>query len=173
MAYSQPLRPSLRLDPRALTLLRGRMRFLIRSDSLLSCTSTPPKASFPSNSLHLSRIHVDHTPQLDVPRLSSLSLQHFRNQAPFFSHLLRNASENRCPDPQKFRTQGLATLSTASQLLNPSEASFSPQHSWDSPFRAFLRTCSRSSLTKTSIRPCTSLENLPAFYPCSNGFAHK
>jgi hypothetical protein len=84
---------------------------------------------------------------------------------PFFSHLLQNASENRCPGPQKFRTQGLATLSTAYQLLNPSEASLSPQHSWDSPFRAFLLTCDRSPLTKTPLRPCTPLENHSGLLP--------
>jgi hypothetical protein len=119
----------------------------------------------------LSRIHVDHTPQPRVPRLSSLSLQHFRNKMPFFSHLLQNASENPCPDPQKFRTQGLATLSTAYQLSHPSEASLSPQHSWDSPFRAFLLTCSRSPLTKTSRRPCTSVKNLLGLLPVLQRFA--
>jgi len=56
------------------------------------------------------------------------------------------------------------------QPLNPLEASLSPQHSWALPSRAFLLTHDQGSLPKTSLRPCTSLENLPAFYRCSNGF---
>ena len=48
------------------------------------------------------------------------------------------ASPKRYPVLEKFHSQGLATLSAASQLFQPWSPSFRTQHSWASPCKAFL-----------------------------------
>jgi len=65
----------------------------------------------------------------------------------------------------------LATLSTVLAPLKSLEASFSSQHSWDSPFRALLLFRDPKPLSKSCFRPCTFLQNLSALYRCSNGLS--
>jgi hypothetical protein len=97
---------------------------------------------------HLRPSYVDHKPAPDVPRVSFLALQHLRIEPPFLPHsVARMRPKAVCPDPRKCRTQGLATLSTV--YLAParsSEASFSSQRSWGSPFKALLLFHDRKGL---------------------------
>lgn len=74
-----------------------------------------------------------------TPRVSFLALQHLRSKEPFFS-LPRPKKRRKsfCPAFSQDPPQGLATLSWASEVLHTLEASFSPQHSWASPFKALL-----------------------------------
>jgi hypothetical protein len=78
---------------------------------------------------------VNHLPK--TPRVSLSALQRLWNEEPFLSPDL---SVERLSGfallTQKFRSQGLATLSAAS-ALRTLKASFSFQRSWVSPFRAF------------------------------------
>jgi hypothetical protein len=62
------------------------------------------------------KFHVDGGFNHSAPRLSFTALQRFRTPAPLFSLPFRKASEDRCPDPQKSRPQGLATLSAVSAI---------------------------------------------------------
>jgi len=64
----------------------------------------------------------------------------------------------------------LATLSTASQLPKSSEASFSLQHSWDSPFKAFLLTRESNYFSVAPLRPCTFPKNLLGLPPVLQRF---
>lgn len=51
------------------------------------------------------------------------------------------------------------------ELQKPLEASFSPQHSWDSPFRAFLLIRDLLRLTSQNLRPCAFPGNLTGLLP--------
>jgi hypothetical protein len=105
-----------------------------------------------------------------VPRRSSRTLRHFRIPRPFFPRPL--------PKP---RPESLASLpgspalrvwlpSRRPQPAEPSEASFSPQHPWASPSRAFLLPGDRSRVSPRTLRSCASLQNLSALHRRSSGF---
>jgi len=74
------------------------------------------------------------------------------------------ASAARCPAPRKSRPQGLATLSAAS-AIGALGTSFSPRHSWASPFRALLLHGDRKNLSVIPLRPCAFAQNLLGFEP--------
>jgi hypothetical protein len=70
---------------------------------------------------------VDRRPERWAPRISSLTLQHIKMEAPFFSPpLSRERLDDHCPVTQKFRTQGLATLSTVFTPSSTREDLFQP-----------------------------------------------
>lgn len=74
----------------------------------------------------------------NAPRVSSTSLQHFRTQGPFFSlHRPMKRLENVALLPRS-PVLRVWLPSLRCQPLKSLEASFSPQRSWDSPFRALL-----------------------------------
>lgn len=85
------------------------------------------------------RVHVlvRAKPQLSAPRVSLRSPSAFvRSSHPSF-HSLAEASKESWPSLSKSPLQGLATLLRMSAPRSL-EASFSSQHSWASPFKAFF-----------------------------------
>jgi hypothetical protein len=85
MACFLPVRPSAFLGPSGLpSLAASIISFQNERDSPLLHFD----ATLSVFLLHLPRLilfHVDHDPACVVPRVSSLALQHFRMQKPFFS----------------------------------------------------------------------------------------
>jgi hypothetical protein len=78
---------------------------------------------------------------------------------PFPKHLgfPQNVPEA-CLAPEKSRPQGLATLSTRLPAPYPVEASFSPQRSWASPFRALLLSRDRRKVSLPLSAPALPCE---------------
>jgi len=81
---------------------------------------------------------------------------------------LRLAFPVRCSDPEKFRSQGLATLSAI--LAIPSLGTLHPQRSWASLFKAFLHLGDRIGVSPHSLRSCAFPENLSGFLPALQRF---
>jgi len=106
---------------------------------------------------------VDPNPRPSAPRLSFVALQRSKVQKPFFSPLAERPRRVALR-PRKSHPQGLATLSVAS-ALEPLGASFSPRHSWASPFRALLLRGDRGNLSASLLRPCALSRNLLGFGP--------
>jgi len=71
---------------------------------------------------------------------------------------------------QKSRTQGLATLSTSRTVPTPSEASFSSQRSWASPFRAFLLPGDRSNRPQSDLPSLRFPTKPPGLVPALQRF---
>jgi len=73
-----------------------------------------------------------------APCLSSPALQHFRIQEPFFSLLRSKKRLSGLPSHSEGSHAGFGYPLCELIVQRPSEASFSSQRSWASPFRAFL-----------------------------------
>jgi hypothetical protein len=102
--------------------------------------------------------------------LSFAALQHIRTRAPFLSLFLtkkRPGSVTLLPESPALRVW---LPSQRSKQPEPLKASFSPQRSWASPFRALFLSRDRVTLSDQSFRSCASLQNLPASYRRFNGF---
>jgi len=111
---------------------------------------------------------VDPKPRPSAPRLSFVALQHSKIQRPFFSPLAERPRRVALR-PRKSHPQGLATLSVVS-APEPLGASFSPRHSWASPFRALLLHSGRKSLSTPPFRPRALPRNLSGFGPAPRRF---
>jgi hypothetical protein len=112
--------------------------------------------------VHLPASHADHEPPSSDTRKSLAALQHIRIKVPFFSRaLLSLRPVGLCRTDRKYRTRGLATLSTVSDP-RPLVACFSLQRSWAFPFRAFLPPGDRS---KVSLAPSALALSCETFRP--------
>jgi len=80
-----------------------------------------------------------------APCLSSPALQHFRIQEPFFSPLRSKKRLNGLPFHPEGSHSGFGYPLYELEVPRPSEASFSSQRSWASPFRALLLLGDRTS----------------------------
>jgi len=94
-----------------------------------------------------------------APRRSFFALQYIQNREPFFSLPLRKAPRMRCPACEESHASGFGYPLAVSQTPYPSEASFSSQHSWASPFRAFFLPSDRSEGFPSPLRSCALLQN--------------
>jgi len=79
-----------------------------------------------------------------APCLSSPALQHFRIQEPLFSPLRLKRRLSGLPFHPEGSHAGFGYPLCEHSVLRPSEASFSSQRSWASPFRALLLLGDRS-----------------------------
>lgn len=109
--------------------------------------------------------NVDRPPSLGSPRLSFLTLQHVKILEPFFSlPSLKERKESVALLPFSAVPRVWLPFLRFFQSQRSVKASFSSLRSWVSPFRALLPTGDRTILSNHSLRSCTSLENLSAFY---------
>jgi len=94
-----------------------------------------------------------------TPRFRFLALQHMKSKVPFPKHPEFSPDVPKaCLAPEKSRPQGLATLSTCLPAPYPVEASFSPQRSWASPFRALLLPRDRKKVSLPLSAPALPCE---------------
>jgi hypothetical protein len=139
----------------------------------LSLTSAPPQRNHPNSPPSQEGLQADSEPLDPVPRLSSYTLQHLRTFGPFLP----------LPLPRK-RPDTFATVpespalrvwlpSRRCQPQKPSEASSSSQHSWASPYRAFLLSHEPVPLSKYPSAPALPYKTLPGLVPALQRLAHK
>jgi hypothetical protein len=102
-----------------------------------------------------------------LPSISTL--QHFRCLSPFLS-LPYESVQHALPCTLEVPSVGFGYPFDGVSLTATSEASFSSQRSWASPFEAFLQPHDRISCFQPFFRSGTFLTNFPACYRCSNGF---
>jgi len=123
------------------------------------------KASSPQPCRPVKPHDVDYEQPNQAPRLSFLTLQHLRLKVPFFSlrvspKRLRNSAQfPRSPAPRVWLP------SLRRQLLQTSETSFSSQHSWASPFKAFLLPHDQITLSNDPSAPALPYKTLPDLVP--------
>jgi len=150
MASFLPFRPYL---PRTLgSSATGQVSRFHPAHSILSCTSTPPSRLAPPFAASLPVSHVDHGPPSTSPSPELSRPSAF----PDPEALLLTLPPVRRPISFSLPTESHAPRVWLPSLrpspLRPSEASFSSQHSWASPFEAFLLTRDQP---KVSFRPST------------------
>jgi hypothetical protein len=93
-----------------------------------------------------------------------------QTQAPFLSLFLTKKRLGSVALLPKSPARRVWLPSRRSQQLEPLKASFSPQRSWASPYRALFLSRDRKTLSSRSFRSCAFLQNLPALYRRFNGF---
>jgi hypothetical protein len=126
--------------------------------AILSCTSTPPRRIYLTHAADLLTSYVDRK-----PRSTSASRKLFGPSAfpETGTHLCADpfepASRKRYRAPEMSRLQGLATLWTCGLVPTPLEASFSPQRSWASLFRALSPSRWSERRFRRPLRSCASL----------------
>jgi len=105
--------------------------------AILSGTSTPPRRVHLTRAAALLTSYVDRKPRLNSTSRKLRGPTAFpENGTLFCADPFEPASRKHCPALGKSRLQGLATLWTCGSAPISLEASFSPQRSWASPFRA-------------------------------------
>jgi hypothetical protein len=164
MACLLPFRPWLSPDLRVFSFGAPRRFRILIVGRLLSCTSTPPQRLNFLRAAHLPVSHADHDP-LSV----STSLCAFRPYSicgpgsPFFSPSCDGVPPA-LPCQQEVPLGGFGYPFSGLLVPRPWEAFFSPQRSWASPFRAFLRPGDPRPVSRSPLRPRAFPQNPSALY---------
>jgi len=139
-----------------------RFRILIVG-RLLSCTSTPPQRLSSRASPSYSRLMPTMIRSRKAPRYVHPALQHLRiRRTPLFAPFRRRSTGFTLPAEGPAPRVWLPFQRP--QVPRPLEASFSPQRSWASPFRAFLRCRDRKPVSRSPLRPRAFPQNRSALY---------
>jgi len=120
-------------------------------------------APFHSRVAHLLTSHADHDPLSEGTSLCAFGPTAFADPGNPTFRLLAKASRRLCPADGRSRSRVWLPFQRP-QVSQPSEASFSPQRSWASLFRAFLRHDDRSQVSQASLRPRAFPRNPSASY---------
>jgi hypothetical protein len=166
-----PVRPRLSPDPR---VFGPSSRRAIQ-------VNAPPGCSSPALQRHLSvsplrsplpcrRPRETRDRPRKAPRRSFVTLQRIRVSRPFFSRLRLKSCPVGLARPTGSPALRVWLPSRRRQLATPLEASFSPQRSWASPFRAFLLPHGRSRVSPRSAALALSRETLTTSHRRSSGF---
>jgi len=169
MACPLPFRPWLSPDPRVFSFEAPRRLRILTVGRLLSCTSTPPQRLSSHAPLPYSRLMPTMSRSREAPRYVHSALQHVRIRGtPFFTFFRRR------PAGFTFPTGGPAPRVwlpfQRPQVPQPLETSFSPQRSWASLFRAFLRCGDQEPVSRPFLRPRAFPQNRSALYRRLGGF---
>jgi len=159
MASFLPFRPYL---PRTLgSSVTEQVSRFDPAHSILSCTSTPPARLAPPLAASLPMNHVDHDPPSTSPspELSRPSAFPDPEALLFTLPPVKRPIGFSLPTGSLALRVWLPSLRTSPQ--RPSEASFSSQHSWASPFEAFLLDRDRLKVSFKPSAPAIAPETVP------------
>lgn len=115
---------------------------------------------------------VDPSRPQNAPRIGSLALQHFRSKQPLFSFSQSEESpENIALFSESPAFRVWLPSSRRCFLAAPTlEASFSPQRSWASPFRALLPSSNSKPVSRLRFRSCVFLQDHMGLVPTLQRF---
>jgi hypothetical protein len=170
MACALPFRPWLSPAPRVFRTQNAQDQSTNPS-LVLSCTSAPPQWLSPklvASHRKLGRTCLLHEAPCFSPRPFSIS----KRENPFF----RLAHARRLEGvavPSKSPALRVWLPSRRHQSPRPRERSFSPPHSWASPFRAFFRPHGPFKISQERPAPALCYQTLRPGMNASAAFAHE
>jgi len=169
MACLLPFRPWLSPDPRVFGFEAPRRFRILIVGRLLSCTSTPPQRLSSHAPPFYSRPMPTMSRSRKAPRYVHPALQHLRFRGtPLFAPFRRRPTGFTLPAGGPAPRVWLPFQRPS--VPRPLEASFSPQRSWASPFRALLRCRDREPVSRPPLRPRAFPQNRSALYRRLGGF---